>query len=221
MKTKSHFYACLTSAVLLGLVCTAKGISTTTIIQLGPAAPPSTLGGFSMTAFGPDASPDGTMVSSAGSLSFNQAVRHDSVPFSWSTWSHGYAGNVYDTGSSLDPTTLILIMAQPVLAFDFYVEPVNFGNFTFTATAQDGTTSSQVVNGSGGASGFGFFSSGLNLISSITVTTTDSDGFAIGEFGVNGNASVPEGGSSFGYLSLILVLMWVFRFVVRRNEAKA
>src|ERR1017187_10032354 len=69
MKKQSHHYYGLVCVVLLGLVCSAKGISIDiTAVQLGSGAPPVTLGGYNMTPFGPDTSPDGTVVSSAGSI---------------------------------------------------------------------------------------------------------------------------------------------------------
>jgi hypothetical protein len=219
MKKKSQHYEFLASAVLLGFVVTTNAIIIPISgVAIGTAAPPGTLGGFSMTPFGPDATPDGTVVSSAGPVTFNQAVTHDLIGVGWGTWGQGYAGSVYDTGSSVNATTLVLTFLSAVNAFDFYVESVNFANFTFTATSQDGTIISQVVNGNGGASGFGFYTSGADMISSITVTTTDSDGFAIGEFGVNGTSSVPETGSTLGYLGLSLMTLAACGFYFSRRD---
>jgi hypothetical protein len=135
-------------------------------------------------------------------------VNHDQIGNGWGTWSHGYTGNVYDTGDSVTPTSLTLTMGGLTSAVYFYTESVNFGNFTFTATAADGTTLTQTINGNGGASGFGFYGTGGDSITSITVTGTDADGFAIGEFGLNGTPSVPEAGSSLVYASLALLALF-------------
>ena len=206
MKMKSNYYLGLARAILLGFVSSVAAFGVLTGVPVGTAAPPGTLGGFSMIPLGADPSALDSMVTSVGSISFNQAVRHDQVGNGWATWSHGYAGNVYDTGSSLDPTTLTLTMGGLTSAIYFYTEPVNFANFTFTATTDSGATLTQTVNGNAGASGFGFYATGSDFISSITVTGTDTDGFAIGEFGLNGAPGVPEGGYSLGYLVMALVV---------------
>ena len=222
MTIKSKHYLGLASAFLLGFVSTGGAVGSLGVLSLGTTAPPSTLGGFSMTPIGADPSALDSMVTSVGSISFDQAVRHDQVGNGWGSWSHGYAGNVYDTGSSLTPTSLTLTMGGLTSAVYFYTESVNFANFTFTATAADGTTLTQTINGNGGAAGFGFYGTGGDTITSITVTETDTDGFAIGEFGLNGTPSVPDGGYSLGYLALgLLVLGACGRYVSHRKDAKA
>ena len=208
MTLKSNYYLGLASAILLGFVSTGGAIGSLGVLSLGTAAPPSTVGGFSMTPFGADPSALDSMVTSVGSISFNQAVRHDQVGNGWGTWSHGYAGNVYDTGSSVTPTSLTLTMGGLTSAVYFYTESVNFSAFSFTATASDGSTLTQNINGNGGAAGFGFYGTGGDTITSITVTETDTDGFAIGEFGLNGTPSVPEAGSSLVYASLALLALF-------------
>src|ERR1035441_5427486 len=126
-----------------------------------------------MTPIGADPSAVGSVVTSVGSISFNQAVNHDQIGNGWGTWSHGYTGNVYDTGDSVTPTSLTLTMGGLTSAVYFYTESVNFGNFTFTATAADGTTLTQTINGNGGASGFGFYGTGGDSHKAITVTGTE------------------------------------------------
>ena len=208
MTLKSKHYIGLASAILLRFVSTGGAVGSLGVLSLGTAAPPSTLGGFSMTPIGADPSAVGSVVTSVGSISFNQAVNHDQIGNGWGTWSHGYTGNVYDTADSLTPTSLTLTMGGLTSAVYFYTESVNFGNFTFTATAADGTTLTQTINGNGGAAGFGFYGTGGDTITSITVTETDTDGFAIGEFGLNGTPSVPEAGSSLVYASLALLALF-------------
>ena len=220
MKLKPSYYLGVASAILLAFV-SSVGAASLTGVSLGTGAPPGTLGTWSMTPNGADPSAVGSLVSSVGSVTFNQAMTHDQIGNGWGTWSHGYAGDVYDTADSLNPTSLTLTLGAGVRAFDFYVEPVNFADFTFTATTLDGTTLSQIVNGNGGAWGFGFYTTGLDYITSVTVTGTDTDGFAIGEFGLNQGSAVPEGGYSFGYLLLGLMALGACRYVFLRRRSTA
>src|ERR1039458_2410339 len=138
MTIKSKHYLGLASAFLLGFVSTGGAVGSLGVLSLGTAAPPSTLGGFSMTPIGADPSALGSMVTSVGSISFDQAVMHDQIGNGWGTWSHGYAGNVYDTGSSVTPTSLTLTIDGLTSAIYFYTESVNFANFTFSATSAAG-----------------------------------------------------------------------------------
>jgi hypothetical protein len=153
MKLKSNYYLGLASAVLLGFVSPVGAIPSLTGVPLGTAAPPGTLGGWSMTPITGDASPIGSFVTSVGPITFNQPVMHDQIGNNWGTWSHGYAGSVYDTTAFADPTTLTLTMGGLTSAVYFYVEPVNFANFSFTATTDSGATVTQSVNGNAGATG--------------------------------------------------------------------
>jgi hypothetical protein len=166
----------------------------------GTNAPPSTLGPYNMTAFGPDSQPacpaDGHVVTGvtdpAGTIGFSSGLSHDLATVScWATWSHGYTGDVYDdsttnTGAATVPAQITITLPSGTNAFYFYAEPVQFAILTVTATAQNGTTSGAVsVNGEGGAKYFGFYGTGGMTVSSITVTSSDNFGFAVGEFGIN------------------------------------
>ena len=169
-------------------------------VSLGTGAPPLTLGGWTMTAFPADtvnpvyqaSNADVTAVPGpGGGLTFSQALTHDiagNVNTGWATWSHGYAGDVYDTIGYPVPTSVTLGLPAETRAFYLYVEPTAYASYTITATAQDGTSLSQLVDGMGGASGFGFYTSGLDLLKFITIRGLDTD-FAIGEFGIS---AVPE-----------------------------
>jgi hypothetical protein len=165
----------------------------------GTNAPPGTLGPYTMTAFGTDSQPvcpaSGSLVTGvtdpAGTIGFSSALSHDLATIScWATWSNGYTGDVYDdspvhTGAAV-PAQVTITLPAGTNGFYFYAEPVNFSDFTITATAQNGTTSNPVtVNGDAGAKYFGFYGTGGVTLASITVTATDTDGFAIGEFGIN------------------------------------
>jgi hypothetical protein len=99
----------------------------------------------------------------------------------------GYTGDVYATGSG----SIVLTLPPGTSAFYFYAEPVQYQVLTITATNSDGTTSGAVpVQGQGGAEYFGFYSTDSTPLTSITVTTADPDGFAVGEFGVAQGFSV-------------------------------
>jgi len=163
--------------------------------DLGTAAPPATLGGYTMTAFGADGRGlvDVTTVASplGGDVSFDRAMSHRTVPGSWATWSHGYTGDVYWTNGATDVT---LTMPSDVGAFYLYGEPNPFDVYQMMATAQDGTTSGWInVSGSSGAHGFGFYGTGGSLITSIQVRSTVD--FAVGEFGIAAGAPVPAPGA--------------------------
>jgi hypothetical protein len=155
----------------------------------GTSAPPATLGGFPMSTFAPDPSPDLAIVSSVsgptGPVHFTPAVDHRIVPSSWGSWSNGYAGDVYFLA---DQTCLIITLPARTRAFYFYVEPDSFGTYRVSATAQDGTnTGAFSVNGDSGARYVGFFRTGKAFISSIAVSVAPgANGFAVGEFGING-----------------------------------
>jgi hypothetical protein len=116
-----------------------------------------------------------------GTVTFSAPVEHFTIGNGWGTWSNGYTGDVYYTNGA---TSVVLTMPTGIQAFYLYAEPTDFGSFTITATAQDGTTSTPVsASGNGGATFFGFSGSGGATIASITVSTADPSGFAIGEFG--------------------------------------
>jgi hypothetical protein len=169
----------------------------------GTGAPPSTLGPYTMTAFGADPQPvcpaEGSIVTGvtdpAGTIGFTPALRHDRATIScWATWSHGYRGDVYDNTSAADPTQITITLPTGTRAFYFYAEPNVFDVFNVTATAQDGTTSGPVpVQGNSGAQYFGFYATGTLNLASITVTTTaDALGLAVGEFGIATQATPIE-----------------------------
>lgn len=152
----------------------------------GTGAPPTTLGSYTVAPFAADSRPVGTDVSSvaapSGSLGLAPSLEHDQVGDGWATWSNGYTGDVYSTQT--DSVTLTLPASTK--AFYFYAEPDQFQTFTITATNSDGTSSGAIpVAGQGGAQYFGFYSTDSSSLTSITVTSADPDGFAVGEFGIS------------------------------------
>jgi hypothetical protein len=151
----------------------------------GTAAPPATLGPYTMAAFPADPQPTGTFVSgvaapTGGTVGFSPSLAHLTVGGGWATWSNGYTGDVYWNEGAGDTT---LSMPAKTSGFYFYAEPDQFATLNITATAQDGTTTTVAVNGDGGAQYFGFYGTGGDTISTITVSGANGD-FAVGEFGI-------------------------------------
>jgi hypothetical protein len=192
------------SAAWFGAATASAGPVTSPVVFVdspGTASPPATLGSsssmdYSMIPFGPDSQALDTSVTSVtgptealtpagsrptGSIGFSSALEHTRIGDQWATWSNGYQGDVY---TSQAQSVTITLPAQ-ANAFYFYAEPQQFSTLSFTATTADGTTSGAVpVNGQAGARYFGFYTTGSAPLQTITVTTTDPTGFAIGEFGI-------------------------------------
>jgi hypothetical protein len=183
-----------TSINCTGSTCTTPSETPTITFDGSPGTnpPPATLGPYTMTSFGPDPQPIGATVTGvndpAGSITFSPTLTHVTVGNGWATWSHGYTGDVYYTTNN--PATITIALPAGTNAFYLYAEPNTLSPFTVTATAQDGTTSGPVlVNGDGGASYFGFYGTGGATLASITVTTDDTLGLGIGEFGISPTAA--------------------------------
>jgi len=164
-------------------------------VALGEAAPPGTLGPYTMTPFPSDPRPQFAMVTSVpsplgGDVGFSIPLDHRIVTSSWATWSHGYTGDVYFAAQAISVT---LTMPAGTGAFYLYAEPNPFDSFEITATAQDGTKVSQIVTGFAGAKGYGFYGTGGSIITSIQVDfPLRETGFAVGEFGI---ATIPAPGA--------------------------
>jgi hypothetical protein len=186
-----------TSTTCTGSTCTAPTPGITFDGEPGTAPPPSTLGTYNMTAFGPDLQPLGDVSGvndPAGTISFTPDLHHDQVPNGgWNNWSNDYTGDVYDTcfdnGSgctAADPSHVRIKLPAGTNAFYFYSEANTYDTFILQATAQDDTTSGPVsVTTPDGAKYFGFYGTGGATLSYIDVTANDPIGFAVGEFGIN------------------------------------
>ena len=150
----------------------------------GTAAPPSTLGPFTMTPFGPD---DGTLdettsgaAGPTGELQFDPSLERLQVANGWATWSNGFTGDVYWTDGGLTET---MTLPPGTKAFYFYAEPNEFEDYDVDATADSGaSTGDMTVYGDAGAQYFGFYANGSDSVQSITITSPDD--FAVGEFGI-------------------------------------
>jgi hypothetical protein len=186
---RKHLSLAVVAAAALLMASTAQA----DVIWFSPldptAAPPTTLGQYTMTAFGDDVRPIFTSVSDVtsplgGVVEFSTPLEHREVPSGgWQTWSHGYTGDVYWTVGGLSVT---LDLPAGTGAFYFYAEPNPQAPFSITAVV-DGQIQTQVVNGLGGATIFAVYTDDFAEIDSISISS--SRDFAIGEFGV---AAVPE-----------------------------
>ncbi|MFH1718728.1 MAG: hypothetical protein ABIF19_15340 [Planctomycetota bacterium] len=178
-------------AVAVLLLAVGGAQAAITGVALGTGAPPATLGPYTMTPFllDPQGSPATSVPSPlGGTVDFSTSMTHVTVGAGWSTWSHGYTGDVYWTYDS----SVTLTLPAGTGAFYLYAEPNPFDIFTITATAQDGTAVVQAVDGYAGAAGYGFYGTGGSVISSIQVDFTGDGGFGVGEFGI---AAVPAPGA--------------------------
>jgi hypothetical protein len=173
------------AAVALAPVAEAVSVA----VDLGTGAPPATVGGFAMTAFGDDPRPEFGLVLDVasplgGTVDFGALHDQRTIGSGWATWSHGYAGDVYYTGGAASST---MTLPAGTAAFYFYAEPNPFSVFTMTATSADGTFLTFDVDGSSGAHGWGFYdAAGL-----VSITVTSSIDFAVGEFGISDGAGAP------------------------------
>ncbi len=184
---------CMLAAVL----CLALALPAQAAIHfqnLGTAAPPNNVGGIAVTAFDQSvqaAIPNYTGVTTIpgapmpGGLLSSNTVNKRTVGSGWATWSHGYTGVVYYNSTN----SVTLTLPAGAIAFYSYVEPNAFGTFNITATTDSGVTSGPVaVSGSSGATGFAFYTDGLDRIATVTIAAdAGASGFAIGEFGTSGS----------------------------------
>lgn len=194
-------------------ISTQSTRASTIAVDLGTAAPPATLGGYTMTPFPADVQAEFAQVTSVasplgGNVTFSDTLEHRLVPGSWSTWSHGYTGDVYYTQGLMSTS---LMLPANTGAFYFYAEPNFFGMFTVTVTDSSGVMIVTSVEGSSGANGFGFFTDSGMSLASINIAVDGSD-FAIGEFGIAQSAQgVPDNGASALLLGLSVACLVAFR----------
>jgi len=192
-------------------------------VSAGYDAPPSVLGGYTMTPMARNLGNNGTSVSSASDLgltvSFGHQVTQASIGSGWSSWSHGYTGTVWHTALATvaekrDSVTLTLPTGTK--AFYFYATPAEVtGAFNMTLNtvdAPDGGPKTQLVHVSLGAHFFGVYTTGNSTLTSLILSRPNgSNGLAFGEFGIfnDGTAggAVPEPTSMaiFGLSGIALI----------------
>jgi len=165
--------------------------SATLVFDLGPGtgAPPSTLGGYTMTPVPyPGApgctgiTPPGPIPTPGGDIDVAPWDMQRCIGAGWFTWSHGYSGDVYFTGGTTSQT---ITLPPGTAAFYFYVEPNPFEEHTFEVVADGESSGTFTAHGDAGATYVGVYDSGGGSISTITITS--SADFATGEFGWSGD----------------------------------
>ena len=201
---KTRHYALALSALALAAASFAANAAIV-FTNLGTGAPPSTLGGYSMTMFSPSAQaaiPDsyGTPIyvipggPSGSTITVAPGVYKATATISWnSSWSHGYTGPMYYSGSVTQAT---LTLPAGTKAFFLYTQSNYYGTYNMTVSTNSGATSGPVAVNMGqlpptdGATGFAFHATAGETISSVTITGPgDGSGFAFGEFGINGGVA--------------------------------
>jgi hypothetical protein len=128
----------------------------------------------------PGADPDLTTYSSltdpfGGTISFDNDVEKRTVGSSWATWSHGYTGPVL---FSQYLPSIRMDFGRSIYGFGFYAEPNSLTQYNVTMGLSGGVTQTKLVDGSGGATFFGFYDSGVDWVE---ISTPDPNGFAFGE----------------------------------------
>jgi hypothetical protein len=136
-----------------------------------------------------------------GSLAFGQDMLGRQVPNTWGTWSGGNTPRVlyFDPVKTVS-RSLAGTFTPGVRAFGFEAEPASYDEFSITLELSDNSRISQNVYGYGGASFFGWNSDDV-WITSMTITTADTGGFAIGRM-VHQGMPVPDGGRTL-FLALL------------------
>jgi len=217
-------------------------------VNLGTAGPQSAVGPFAVTPY--DLAPQTAIPNQTNTsvipgsplppdtiTSFQ--VQKRTVGNGWTSWSHGYTGPVFFTVPVVPPLTLAI---APAHAFYVYVEPAAFGQpFAVSVITNAGGSSGPVlVDASGGATGFGFYTTADESITAVTIDADpNAQGFAFAELGLGisgvatpsptpthtphsgvGGCSVPDSTStSTASLALLGALtLWGFVWARRRSN---
>jgi hypothetical protein len=205
-KSKFGVWAGLAVMSITGLAGTQSASASVVAVNIGTGNPPSSLGAYTMSAYDP-----GTI---AGAIQAHETdgSGDDSGMTTWNTWGQNYTGNVYVADGD---TSLAIALTGSTSAVDFYEEPDQFNNFYMTATDSSGASVTTEINGDAGSAGVGFYeTTSGSYLTSISVSATDPDGFAVGEFGISGGNltgsvgnNVPEPASvgvlAFGAVGLL------------------
>jgi hypothetical protein len=176
----------------------------------GTAAPPSSLGPFTLREFALDTRPIFSEVMDVpsplgGLVGFDEPMTHTRAGLiGWSSWSHGYAGDVYFTTNhppglsrTLDLTQAMDPELGGVAAFRLSIAPhvSDLVSFTLVATSLDGEVAQVhvVVEQFSQGRWLGFYTTDDDVITSVRVETLRAFGtFGIAEFAI---AAIPEPGT--------------------------
>ena len=183
---------------LSALALTAASFSTNAAVvfqSLGTAVPPASIGGYTLTPFSlppQDAIPNYSTISvipgNPGSGVLGVSPQATKYPFGdlGATWGQGYSGPIF-----VAPSTSTLTLPPNTHAFYAYALVNAWGTSTFTATSDSGASSGPIsvtavpLGGPDSATGFAFYSTAGEAITSITITTEVPSGVILANFGVN------------------------------------
>jgi len=190
----------VTAAGLVVGAGSAQAIGAVHFVNGGTAAPPTTLGPYTMAAFGSsDVRPEGDIVTvvpgPTGGVGLSVPMRHEKASHLYGQWGNGFTGDVYLADSPAS-TTVTLTLPFDTEAFYFYALPDYFGTFNITATSNNGTSSGAIpvtaaLSGNA-ANYFGFYTDDGSSISSITVTVASAGhDIVVGEFGIASSTHAP------------------------------
>lgn len=178
---------------LAATLTTNRAGAAVVFVNLGTATPPSTVGTFSVTPYDlrPQAAiPNLTNTSVVPGSPLppdtitSLPVQRRTVGDGWTSWSHGYTGPVFYTVPVVPPLTLTI---APAKAFYVYVEPAAFGQpfAVAVATNAGGSSGPVLIDASAGATGFGFYTTADETITSVTIDADPAaQGFAFAELGL-------------------------------------
>jgi hypothetical protein len=116
--------------VLVVLAVSTPAFALLQSVPLGTAAPPGSLGGFTMAGFSDpraegvgvwDVEPPGSSPVT-GNLTFDLELEHLLIGSGWGTWSHGYTGDVYWFDEDSYGKQLNLTLPGETKAFYLYFE---------------------------------------------------------------------------------------------------
>ena len=210
-------YRKLSLAVAGLILVTATTASHAAIVftNLGSSAPPSSIGGYPLTPF--DLAPQAALAEYSvislipgspvpGSLGTSPAVTKYTAGVSWaSSWSHGYTGPIYYSGG---PDQVVLTLPAGSKAFYFYAQPNYYGTYSMTVTTNDGGSSGPIPVSTGyfdpsqGAGGFAFHADAGETITTVTISSPGTGGFAFGEFGINAGPTTTCASEGYTYTKL-------------------
>jgi len=114
---------------------------------------------------------DGTVLGLTGAT---QTVK--SIGAGWATWCCGYTGQVI---ANFAATSVSASITPTVGGLGMFIEPNTFSMFDVTLLLNTGATITQTVDGSFGAAFFGYTGSDVTRV---TISSTDTSGFAYGDF---------------------------------------
>lgn len=209
------------AAIAAGTAFASAGTANAAMFAVGDAGRWGTGGentlsnlGFNMVSFSNNPAvpggftPVNQISSPSNTISFSNTVYKAYVGTDWAK----LQGSRFNNGSAVyfngGPNTTTFSFAKPVSAFDFIVEtnslaPIVF-NLTVKAFGGVSETLTQGLQGNVGGKYFGFYTTGTDLISSITIAApSGAEGFAMGEFRLSDSKKdVPEPASALGLLAL-------------------